>query len=121
MVAETLTYQDVCRQAEEVYRTQYDRKAWPPASHAPDVRAPATAFGNVATPVQGSITQAEVMNLIISQTQGASEQGGKKGNCHKCDKPCHWANKCPENANSSRKNHTANSGNRGERAHKQKS
>ena len=62
------------------------------------------------------------MNLIMSQTQqGASEQG-KKGNCHKCGKPGHWANKCPENANSSRKNHT-NGGNRnrGERAHKKKS
>ena len=121
MVAEKLTYQDVCRQAEDVYRTQYDRKEWPPASRAPDVRAPATTFGNVATPIQGSITRAEVMNLIMSQTQGASEQG-KMGNCHKCGKPGHWANKCPENANSSRKIHI-NSGNRnrGERAHKQKS
>ena len=37
MVAEKLTYQDVCRQAEDVYCTQYDCKEWPPASHAPDV------------------------------------------------------------------------------------
>ena len=37
MVAKKLTFQDICRQAEDVYRTQFDRKEWPPASHAPDV------------------------------------------------------------------------------------
>ncbi|KAI2506518.1 hypothetical protein MHU86_7928 [Fragilaria crotonensis] len=47
--------QDICRQAEDAYRTQFDRKEWPPASHAPDVRAPSATFGNVATAPQLSI------------------------------------------------------------------
>ncbi|KAI2506895.1 hypothetical protein MHU86_7580 [Fragilaria crotonensis] len=54
MVAEKLTFQDICRQAEDAYRTQFDRKEWPPASHAPDVRAPSATFGNVATAPQVS-------------------------------------------------------------------
>ena len=34
MVAEKLTYQDICRQAEDVYRTQYDgRNGHPPVMH----------------------------------------------------------------------------------------
>ena len=102
-----------------MYRTQYDRKEWPPASHAPDVRAPATTFGNVAAATPAPITRAEVLTLIQSQTSGADHP--KKGNCHKCGKPGHWANKCPENANSNRRN-VASGGNRNgpERTHKPK-
>ncbi|KAI2510655.1 hypothetical protein MHU86_3766 [Fragilaria crotonensis] len=94
MVAEKLTFQDICRQAEDAYRTQFDRKEWPPASHAPDVRAPSATFGNVATAPAG-ISRAEVLTLIQSQASG-TETTTKKGNCHKCGKPGHWANKCPE-------------------------
>ncbi len=56
MVAGKLTYQDICRQAEDAYRLQYNRKEWPPASHATDTRAPPATFGNVAMPVNSSIT-----------------------------------------------------------------
>jgi hypothetical protein len=107
MVAEKLTFQDICRQAEVAYRTQFGRKEWPPASHAPDVRAPAATFGNVASPPT-SITRAEVLTLIQSQTSG-TKNPTKKGNCHKCGKPGHWANKCPELANSSRKSGSSSS------------
>ena len=63
MVSEKLTYQDICREAEDAYRTQYDRKEWPPASTAPDTCAPSATFGNIAIPEDASITRAEVMNL----------------------------------------------------------
>jgi hypothetical protein len=101
MVAKKLTFHGFCRQAKDAYRMQFDRKEWPPASHAPDVRAPAATFGNVAS-APTSITRPEVLTLIQSQTSG-TENPTKKGNCHKCGKPGCWANKCPELANSSRK------------------
>ena len=120
MVAEKLTFQDICGQAEDAYRTQFDRKEWPPASHAPDVRAPSATFGNVATTPAG-ITRAEVLTLIQSQGPG-TETSTKKGNCHKCGKPGHWANKCPELASSSRKTGTSGSpGYRQDRTNKHKS
>ncbi|KAI2508011.1 hypothetical protein MHU86_6418 [Fragilaria crotonensis] len=117
MVAEKLTFQDICRQAEDAYRTQFDRKEWPPASHAPDVRAPSATFGNVATAPAG-ISRAEVLTLIQSQASG-TETTTKKGNCHKCGKPGHWANKCPELNRKS--GSSSSSGSRQDRTNKHKS
>ncbi|KAI2503664.1 hypothetical protein MHU86_10788 [Fragilaria crotonensis] len=102
MVSKKLTYQDVCRQAEDAYRLQYDRKEWPPASHATDTRVPSATFGNVALPEGSAITRAEVLNLIQSQTP--RQDTPKKGNCHNCGKPGHWSNKCPERNKNGRKN-----------------
>ena len=120
MVAEKLTFQDICRQAEDAYRTQFDRKEWPPASHAPDIRVPSSTFGNVAT-TPASITRAEVLTLIQSQGPGG-DASTKKGNCHKCGKPGHWANKCPELGSSPRKSGPSNSpGSRQDRTNKHKS
>jgi hypothetical protein len=45
MVAKKLTFQDVCRQAEDSFRTQFTERN----GLAPDVRAPAATFGNAAT------------------------------------------------------------------------
>ena len=101
MVAEKLTFQDICRQAGDAYRTQFDRKEWPPASHAPDVQAPLATFGNITAAPSG-ISQAEVRTLIQSQASG-TENSARKGNCHKCGKRGHWANNCPELASSLRK------------------
>ena len=106
MVSEKLTYQDICRQAEDAYRLQYDRKEWPPASHASDTRAPSSTFGNVATTEHLPITRAEVLNLI--QSRAPTKDAPKKGNCHNCGKPGHWSNKCPEKKNFAPKNGTRN-------------
>ena len=62
------------------------------ASHAPDVQAPLATFGNVTA----------APSLIQSQASG-TESSAKKGDCHNCGKPGHWANKCPELAISLRK------------------
>jgi hypothetical protein len=120
MAAEKLTFQDICCQAEDAYRMQFDRKEWPPASHAPDVRVPSATFSNIATTPSG-ISQAEVLMLIQSQASG-TENPTKMGNCHKCGKPGHWANKCPELADSSRKSgSSSSSGYRQHRTNKHKS
>jgi hypothetical protein len=63
-VAENLTYQDICRQAEDAYRLQYNRKEWPLASHTTDTHVPSATFGNVVLPEGSPITRAEVLNLI---------------------------------------------------------
>ncbi|KAI2488973.1 hypothetical protein MHU86_25625 [Fragilaria crotonensis] len=107
MVSEKLTYQDVCRQAEDAYRLQYDRnKEWPPASHATDTRVPSATFGNVALPEGSPITRAEVLNLIQSQTP--RQDTPKKGNCNNRGKPGHWSNKCPDKNKNGRKNVSGN-------------
>ena len=48
VVTKTLTFQDICRHAEDACPMHFDRKEWPPVSHAPDVRAPSVTFRNVA-------------------------------------------------------------------------
>jgi hypothetical protein len=107
MVAEKLRFQDICRQAEDAYRTQFDRKEWPPASYAPDVRVPSATFGNVAAAPSG-VSRADLLTFIQSQAPG-TENSTKKGNCYKCGKPGHWANKFPEFANLSRKSGSSSS------------
>ena len=57
------------------------------------------------------ITRAEVMNLIQSQPTGQQDQA-KKGNCHTCGKPGHWANKCPDKRKNFADRGTQNRGNR---------
>ncbi|KAI2491269.1 hypothetical protein MHU86_23288 [Fragilaria crotonensis] len=59
-----LTYKDICTQAEDTYRTLFDRKEWPPARHARDSKAPPPAFGNLAVEVNAPITRAEVLTLM---------------------------------------------------------
>ena len=94
MQANKLTYRDICAYAEDAFRTQFDRKEWPPSRHIRDSKAPPAAFGNLAN---APITRAEVLNLIQAKP---SAKGGndtaKKGLCHNCNKPGHWSRECPE-------------------------
>jgi hypothetical protein len=78
MQVNKLTYKDVCANAENAYRTLFDRKEWPLAQHACDSKAPPAAFGNMATPT----TRAEVLNLIQSKPSTNGAGHAKKGVCH---------------------------------------
>ena len=72
MVAKKLTNQDIYRQAEDAYRLQYDRKEWPPASHATDTCAPSATLGNVSLPEGSPITRAEVTDAFNKGGIGSS-------------------------------------------------
>ena len=91
-----LTHKDVCAQAEDTYRTLYDRKEWPPARNVRDSKAPPTAFGHIAIECDTPLTRAEVMTLIQNKPRPAGSPTKKPGTCHKCGKPGHWANECPD-------------------------
>jgi hypothetical protein len=59
-------------------------------------------------PLPSGISRAEVLTLIQSQAS-RTENPTKNGNCYMCGKPGHWANKCPELANLSRKSGSSSS------------
>ena len=63
MATADLTYQAVCTQAVDEYRTLVENNQWPPARHNPDSKAAPRAFGNLAATTQ-PVTSAEVNALI---------------------------------------------------------
>ena len=97
MRAMELTYNNICSQAEDTYRTLYDRKEWPPARNVHDSKAPPVAFGHIAVECGTPIIRAEVLTLIQNKPRASGSPSKKPGNCNKCDKPAHWANnECPD-------------------------
>ena len=92
MQAQKLTYKDICTHAEDTYCTLHDRKEWPPAHHARNLKAPPASFGHLAN---APITRAEVLNLMQSEPS-ANGSDTKKGPCHNCGKPGHWSRECPD-------------------------
>jgi hypothetical protein len=122
MAESKLTYKDICRHAEETYRTLLDRKEWPPARNARDIKTPPSGFGNLADAppnlAEAPLTRTEVMNLVLSAQNGSGGGlggGTVKGNCHKCGKPGHWSKECPDgNSSNGRKTHPHNPSRRNE-------
>lgn len=62
MHALKLTYKkDICKQAEDTYRTLYDCKEWPPARNVRDSKAPPAALGHIAEESKIPMTRADVL------------------------------------------------------------
>ena len=108
MASEALTYRDICSLAEDEWKKLVDDNKWAPARTKIDSGRPSNQFGvNLqCMDVNQPLTEASALVLMqqLQQQLGGVKNGGhngavKKGNCHKCGKPGHWANECPDKAN----------------------
>jgi hypothetical protein len=79
MVANKLTYEDICDTASVSYLKYRREDKWQPLHHAKDVKVPARTFGNNLTSIHENSTKTT-----------------KPGLCNNCQKPGHWARECPD-------------------------
>eukprot|EP00978_Attheya_sp_CCMP212_P002968 scaffold6079_cov66-Attheya_sp.AAC.1 len=84
MIINKLTYEDICDIAVKEYCMLLRNSEWQPLKHSKDVKVPTKNFGNVLTTVNEN-----------------SNNFDKKGLCHNCNKPGHWARECSSNKNGS--------------------
>ena len=90
MIENKLTYEDICEEAEILYRTQNDRQRWPPSRGHHDSKAPPKAFGNLA------MTHQVQFNLLLQQQLGSNGRAKKDDICLHCGQKGHWARDCPQ-------------------------
>lgn len=100
MSNENLTFVDVCSEAERLYVYLKSDDRWLPALAVPDRTAPPSKFGaNLAVKGKGNVESGVLSKLtaLLSQLAPTSTAPAAKtkGNCHICDSPDHWANRCP--------------------------
>jgi len=95
-----LSYRDICDQARDLYRKQFDRGEWPPARHLKDSKAPPSAFANSAT-----VSKRKEANVLI-QNNRSSATTPNQGACHNCGKTGHWSKNCPDRHKGSKGNKT---------------
>jgi hypothetical protein len=79
MLDQALIFMDICRVAEDEYRSRYDHSVWPPAKHARDSKAVPSCFG---------------ANTLYPSTPPGST-GSFVGSCYNCCKPGHISHNCP--------------------------
>ena len=78
MSALNLTYNAVCAQAEETYRTLFDRKEWPPTRRVRNYKAPPSTFGNLAVEVNVPITRGRGAHFDAEQASRHRRQSNKE-------------------------------------------
>ena len=109
MVKEKLTFLDICQEITSCDRLAKDNANWPPASNAPDSKAPPAGFGNVS---QGTVQlvgpNGNKYAMVLQPSASGSTFGGHSGRgprptdtCNNCGQTGHWAHECPQKKNSS--------------------
>ena len=92
-----------CQEITICYRLAKDNANWPPASNAPDLKAPPAGFGNVS---QGTVQlvspNGNKYAMILQASVGGSTFGGHSGRgpkptdtCNNCGQTGHWAREFP--------------------------
>ena len=92
MLANGLTYKDICKQAQDIYKIFYDRNEWPPAQTPADSTAPPKSFANLSHP------NANTLSPSVSSSPASSGHGA----CHNCGETGHWHRDCPRLKSASR-------------------
>ena len=87
LISRQLTFEDICRLAEDRYRQALGDKTWGPASNLKDSKTPPGAFSHAQ------------LNALIQQFQGKQQRDKSNNICHHCGQEGHWANECPNRAN----------------------
>ena len=109
MVKEKLAFLDICQEITSCYWLVKDNANWPPASNAPDLKAPPAGFGNVSKgTVQLVRPNGNKYAMVLQPSVGGSTFGGRSGRgpkltdtCNNCGQTGHWACACPQKKNSS--------------------